>query len=392
MTSMFEGKVGIKMEYELETRCIHLDREPEFEKTGSISFPIYQSATFAHEGLGKSTGYDYSRAQNPTREQVEKIVASLEEGVDAIAFTSGMSAETALMELFKPGDHIIIENDLYGGSIRLFSEINRKNGLEFTGIDFWKDDVEEYIKDNTKAVYVETPTNPMMNVTDIQKLAEKLRPRGILLIVDNTFLSPYLQNPLKLGADIVVHSGTKYLGGHNDTLAGFIVVKDKLLGEQLRYIVMTTGAVLSPFDSWLILRGIQTLSVRLEKAEENAIHLAEWLEKQEGIKRVIYPGLSSHLGHEIMKKQSRGFGAMLTLECETRELAVQILENTKLIKFAESLGGTESLITYPITQTHADLPEEKRLRNGITDRILRISVGIESINDLIKDFEQALRG
>lgn len=380
------------MDYELETRCIHLDSKPAFEKTGSISFPIYQSATFAHEGLGKSTGYDYSRAQNPTREQVEKIVASLEDGTEAIAFASGMAAETALMELFKPGDNIIIENDLYGGSIRLFSEINRKNGLEFTGIDFWKDDVEDYIKENTKAVYVETPTNPMMNVTDIQKLSEKLRPRGILLIVDNTFLSPYLQNPLKLGADVVVHSGTKYLGGHNDTLAGFIVVRDKLLGEQLRYIVMTTGAVLSPFDSWLILRGIQTLSVRLEKAEKNAIQLAEWLEKQEGIKRVIYPGLSSHPGHEIMKKQARGFGAMLTLECETRELAVQILENTKLIKFAESLGGTESLITYPITQTHADLPEEKRLRNGITDRILRISVGIESINDLINDFEQALRG
>ena len=380
------------MDYELETRCIHLDSKPAFEKTGCISFPIYQSATFAHEGLGKSTGYDYSRAQNPTREQVEKIVASLEDGTEAIAFTSGMSAEAALMELFKPGDHIIIENDLYGGSVRLFSEINRKNGLEFTGIDFWKDDVEDYIKDNTKAVYIETPTNPMMNVTDIQKLSEKLRPRGILLIVDNTFLSPYLQNPLKLGADVVVHSGTKYLGGHNDTLAGFIVVRDKLLGEQLRYIVMTTGAVLSPFDSWLILRGIQTLSVRVEKAEKNAMQLAEWLEKQEGIKRVIYPGLSSHPGHEIMKKQARGFGAMLTLECETRELAVQILENTKLIKFAESLGGTESLITYPITQTHADLPEEKRLRNGITDRILRISVGIESINDLINDFEQALRG
>ena len=380
------------MDYELETRCIHLDSKPAFEKTGSISFPIYQSATFAHEGLGKSTGYDYSRAQNPTREQVEKIVASLEDGTEAIAFASGMAAETALMELFKPGDNIIIENDLYGGSIRLFSEINRKNGLEFTGIDSWKDDVEDYLKDNTRAVYVETPTNPMMNVTDIQKLAEKLKPRGILLIVDNTFLSPYLQNPLKLGADIVIHSGTKYLGGHNDTLAGFIVVKDKLLGEQLRYIAMTTGAVLSPFDSWLILRGIQTLSVRLEKAEKNAGSLAEWLEKKEGIKRVIYPGLSSHPGHEIMKKQSRGFGAMITLECETRELAVQILENTKLIKFAESLGGTETLITYPITQTHADLPEEKRLRNGITDRILRISVGIESINDLIKDFEQALRG
>lgn len=380
------------MDYELETKCMHLNSEAKFEKTGSVSFPIYQTATFAHEGLGKSTGYDYSRALNPTREQVEKVVASLEDGADAVAFTSGMAAETALMELFKPGDHIIIENDLYGGSVRLFSEINRKNGLEFTGVDLWKDNVEDYIQKNTKAVYVETPTNPMMNVTDIQKLADKLKPRNILLIVDNTFLSPYLQNPLRLGADIVVHSGTKYLGGHNDTLAGFIVAKDALIGEQLRYIAMTTGAVLSPFDSWLILRGIQTLSVRLERAEENATYLALWLEKQKGISKVIYPGLSSHPGHEIMKKQARGFGAMLTFECETKKIAVRILENTKLIKFAESLGGTETLITYPITQTHADVPEERRLRNGITDKVLRISVGIESINDLIKDFEQALRG
>ena len=378
------------MNNELETRCIHLDEEVSFEKTGSISFPIYQTATFSHVGLGKSTGYDYSRAQNPTRERVEKVVASLEYGNGAVAFTSGMAAETALMELFKPGDHIIIENDLYGGSIRLFSEINHKNGLEFTAIDLWKDDVEDYIREETKAVYVETPTNPMMNVTDIQLLADKLKNRNILLIVDNTFMSPYLQNPLKLGADIVVHSGTKYLGGHNDTLAGFIVAKDASLVEKIRYIAMTTGAVLSPFDSWLILRGIQTLSVRMERAEENAVKLAEWFEKQKKITRVIYPGLRSNSGYEIMKKQARGFGAMLTLECESKEAAVRILEKTKLIRFAESLGGTESLITYPITQTHADLTPEQQLRNGITDRILRISVGIESINDLIKDFEQAL--
>ena len=378
------------MDNELETRCIHLDEEVSFEKTGSISFPIYQTATFSHVGLGKSTGYDYSRAQNPTRERVEKVVASLEYGNGAVAFTSGMAAETALMELFKPGDHIIIENDLYGGSIRLFSEINHKNGLEFTAIDLWKDDVEDFIREETKAVYVETPTNPMMNVTDIQLLVDKLKNRNILLIVDNTFMSPYLQNPLKLGADIVVHSGTKYLGGHNDTLAGFIVAKDASLVERIRYIAMTTGAVLSPFDSWLILRGIQTLSVRMERAEENAVKLAEWFEKQKKITRVIYPGLRSNSGYEIMKKQARGFGAMLTLECESKEAAVRILEKTKLVRFAESLGGTESLITYPITQTHADLTPEQQLRNGITDRILRISVGIESINDLIKDFEQAL--
>ena len=379
------------MDNELETRCIHLDEEVAYEKTGCISFPIYQTATFSHVGLGKSTGYDYSRAQNPTRERVEKVVASLENGKGAVAFTSGMSAEAALMELFKPGDHIIIENDLYGGSVRLFSEINHKNGIEFTGVDLWKDDVEAYIREETKAVYVETPTNPMMNVTDIRLLADKLKSRNILLIVDNTFMSPYLQNPLELGADVVVHSGTKYLGGHNDTLAGFIIAKDERLIERIRYIAMTTGAVLSPFDSWLILRGVQTLSVRMEKAEQNARRLAEWFEKQKKITRVIYPGLESHPGHEIMKKQARGFGAMLTLECESKETATELLEKTRLVRFAESLGGTESLITYPITQTHADLSEEKRLRNGITDRILRISVGIEAISDLIKDFEQALK-
>ena len=311
--------MGAKMNNELETRCIHLDEEVSFEKTGSISFPIYQTATFSHVGLGKSTGYDYSRAQNPTRERVEKVVASLEYGNGAVAFTSGMAAETALMELFKPGDHIIIENDLYGGSIRLFSEINHKNGLEFTAIDLWKDDVEDYIREETKAVYVETPTNPMMNVTDIQLLADKLKNRNILLIVDNTFMSPYLQNPLKLGADIVVHSGTKYLGGHNDTLAGFIVAKDASLVEKIRYIAMTTGAVLSPFDSWLILRGIQTLSVRMERAEENAVKLAEWFEKQKKITRVIYPGLRSNSGYEIMKNRQGDLERCLHLNVRVRK-------------------------------------------------------------------------
>ncbi|MBE5924180.1 MAG: PLP-dependent transferase [Lachnospiraceae bacterium] len=380
------------MSYKIETRCMHLDEDiVPCEKTGSISFPIYQTATFCHEGVGKSTGYDYTRLQNPTRERLEKIVAKLEGGIDALAFSSGMAAEAALMELFKPGDHLIVENDLYGGSVRLFDKINKKNGIEFTGLDLWKDNVEDYIKENTKAVFVETPTNPMMNVTDIQALADKLKDKGILLIVDNTFLSPYLQNPLKLGADIVVHSGTKYLGGHNDTLAGFIIVDDDEISDKLRFLIKTTGAGLSPFDSWLIMRGIQTLSVRMERAQSNAGLLAEWLLKQPGIKRVIYPGLSTHPGHEIMKKQARGFGAMLTFECESKELALKLLEDTKLIQYAESLGGTETLITYPLTQTHADVPEEKRLKNGITDKVLRLSVGLEAIEDLIADFEQALQ-
>ena len=375
----------------METRCLGLEDDcNKVENTGSLSFPIYQTATFVHEGVGKSTGYDYSRLQNPTRERLEQVVAGLEGGIDALAFSSGMAAETTLMELFQPGDHLIIENDLYGGSVRLFDHINKKNGIEFSGVDLWREDVNHYIQDNTKAVYVETPTNPMMNVTDIAALAEKLKGRGILLIVDNTFLSPYLQNPLALGADIVVHSGTKYLGGHNDALAGFLVTNRPDISERLRFFIKTTGAGLAPFDSWLILRGIQTLAVRMDRACSNAWQLAQWLEQQKKITKVIYPGLASHPGHEIMKKQARGFGAMLTFECESSEVAQSLLEKTKLIKFAESLGGTQTLITYPLTQTHADVPEEKRLKNGITDRILRLSVGIEAAEDLIADLAQAL--
>ncbi len=379
------------MEYDIDTRCLHLENdEKNYENTGSLSFPIYQSATFAHKGIGHTTGFDYSRAKNPTRERVEDIVCSLERGRRAFGYTSGMAAVAALMDLFKPGDHIIAENDLYGGSIRLFREISSKNGIEFTSIKLSEEDITPYIKENTKAVYVETPTNPMMNITDIRALADKLHGQGILLIVDNTFMSPYLQNPLLLGADIVLHSGTKYLGGHNDALGGFLVVKDENIAERLEYLGMTTGAVLSPFDSWLILRGIQTLGVRLDRACSNAARIAEWLTGRKEITRVIYPGLPDHPGHEIMKKQARGFGAMISFECESVELAQNILGELRLIKFAESLGGTQSLMTYPITQTHADVPEKQRLKNGLTDRVLRLSVGIENVEDLIKDIENAI--
>jgi cystathionine beta-lyase/cystathionine gamma-synthase len=301
-----------------------------------------------------------------------------------------MSAVAALMDLFNPGDHIIAESDLYGGSIRLFREISSKNGIEFTSIKLNEEDITPHIRENTKAVYVETPTNPMMNITDIRALAEKLHGQGILLIVDNTFMSPYLQNPLALGADIVLHSGTKYLGGHNDVMAGFLVVKDEKIAERLEYLEMTTGAVLSPFDSWLLIRGIQTLGVRMDRACSNAVLIAERLTKRKEITRVIYPGLPDHPGHEIMKKQARGFGAMISFECESAELAKNILSELRLIKFAESLGGTQSLMTYPVTQTHADVPEEQRLKNGLNDRILRLSVGIESSEDLIRDIENAI--
>lgn len=378
------------MAYGIETKCLHLqNKEDTCDKSGAISFPIYQTATFAHLGLGRSTGYDYSRLQNPTREQVEKVVAELEDGIDAVAFSSGMAAVSAVMELFRPGDHLIVDEDLYGGSVRLFLSIGKKNGVEITRVDLSRENVESYIKVNTKAIYLETPTNPMMNIIDIEKMAEIAKKKMLLLIVDNTFLSPYFQNPLKLGADIVIHSGTKYLGGHNDTLAGFVITADKDIAEQIRFTIKTIGAGLSPFDSWLILRGLKTLAIRMEKAQENAKKLAEWLKGRPEVVRVIYPGLKEHPGYSIMEKQARGFGAMLTFEVESEEFVKQILEKVRLIQFAESLGGVETLITYPITQTHADVPPEFLEKNGITKKVLRLSVGIEGTEDLINDLEQA---
>lgn len=374
------------MERGINTRCLHLEEtEGKTDNYGALSYPIYQTATYAHAGVGKSTGYDYSRLQNPTREQLEKVVASLEGGIDAFALSSGMAAITLLMEIFKPGDHIIAEADLYGGSVRLFDNVSKKNGYEFTYLNCSRDDIEGAIKENTKAVYIETPTNPMMNVSDISKIAEIAKRHGLYLIVDNTFLSPYFQNPLKLGADIVIHSGTKFLGGHNDTLAGFIVTNNEEVQEKLRFIIKTTGAGFAPFDCWLILRGIKTLGIRMERSQENAIKIANWLKEQPVVKHVYYPGLQEHPGYEIMKKQARGFGAMLTFDVDTEAHALQILESVRMIKFAESLGGVETLITYPTTQTHADVPEKVRLKNGITPCTLRVSVGIEDIEDLLAE-------
>ena len=377
------------MAREIETKCIHLEeKEDSIHHYGAMTYPIYQTATYAHPGVGQSTGYDYSRLQNPTKEHLEKTVASLENGIDALAFSSGMAAITLMMELFKPGDHLIVDADLYGGSIRLFNHVSEKNGIEFSSVDCYKENVAGYIRENTKAVYIETPTNPMMNVTDIKALAEITKEHNLLLIIDNTFLSPYFQNPLDLGADIVVHSGTKYLGGHNDTLAGFLVTNREDISERFRFLIKTTGAGLAPFDCFLIQRGIKTLGVRMDRAQENAIEIAKWLKKQDIVGKVIYPGFEEHPGYEIMKKQARGFGAMLTFYVDSKEHAFEILENVKMIKYAESLGGVETLITYPATQTHADVPEEIRVKNGITDCVLRMSVGIENIKDLLNELEQ----
>lgn len=377
------------MERGLNTRCLHLEEtEGKLEHYGAISYPIYQTATYEHPQAGQSTGYDYSRLQNPTREHLEKMIAGLESGIDAFALSTGMAAITLLMELFRPGDHLIVEADLYGGSIRLFDHVNKKNNYEFTHLNCAEDDIEGAIQDNTKAIYIETPTNPMMNVSDIAAIAEIAKKHGLLLIVDNTFLSPYFQNPLKLGADIVVHSGTKFLGGHNDTLAGFLVTNNEEVRDRLRFLIKTTGAGLAPFDCWLILRGMKTLGIRMERSQENAIRIAEWLKTQSIVQKVYYPGLPEHPGYEIMKKQARGFGSMITFRVDSKEHALQILKQVRMIKFAESLGGIETLITYPTTQTHADVPEEVRLKNGITPCTLRLSTGIEDIEDLLGELSE----
>lgn len=331
------------MERSIATKCLHLEEdEDEIKHYGAISYPIYQTATYAHPGVGESTGYDYSRLQNPTREHLEKVVAALENGIDTLAFNSGMAAISTLMELFKPGDHLIIDSDLYGGTIRLFEHISRKNGIRFTSVNCVEEQVEKCIREKTKAIYIETPTNPMMNIADICKLSRIASKHGLLLIVDNTFLSPYFQNPLNLGADVVVHSGTKYLGGHNDTLAGFLVTGKKDISEKLRFLIKTTGTGLAALDSWLILRGIKTLAVRMERAQENAFRIAEWLQKQKRITKVIYPGLPTHPGHDILKKQSRGFGAMITFQTENKAFALSILEKVHMIQYAESLGGSRN--------------------------------------------------
>ena len=382
------------MSYELDTVCIHGNTNRKaVDNTGSISFPIYQTAAFAHPAVGKSTGYDYSRLQNPTREETERIIRDLEHGTDAIGFSTGMAAINAVMELFNPGDHIIATDDLYGGSIRQFNNINVKNGYSFTYLDTSDLSlVEEKINTNTKALYVETPTNPMGQVTDIKKAAELAHRHGCILIVDNTFLTPYFQNPIDLGADIVVHSATKYLEGHNDTLGGFVITADDSLSEKLRNIAKTTGASLAPFDSWLILRGIKTLAVRMEKHQENALAIAKWLKSQKKVKEVYYTGLPEHKSYEVSKAQSRGVSGMIAFRVQSEEAAYKILENVKLIHFAESLGGTESLITYPVKQTHADVPEDVRRSRGIDETLLRMSVGIENVNDLIKDLDNAING
>lgn len=376
----------------MATICIHGKKERKnVDNTGAVSFPIFQSATFVHPEFGKSTGFDYSRLQNPTREELERIVADLENGIDALAFSSGMSAIHALIDTLSPGDHIIATDDLYGGSTRLLMNIANKNGIKITFVATDKiENIKKELRENTKLIFLETPTNPMMQVTDIKAIAELAHKHNCIVAVDNTFLTPYFQKPLDLGADVVIHSGTKYLAGHNDTLAGFLVTNCKKCSEKFRYIIKTTGACLAPFDSWLVLRGIKTLHIRMEQHQKNAVEIVKWLNNQKAITNVYYPGLENNSALEISKKQSSGFGAMISFHVDTEARTKHILKNIKLIKFAESLGGVESLITYPMYQTHADVPLEDRLARGVNERLLRFSVGIEDVKDLIADLDYAI--
>ena len=382
------------MKQSLETICVHGGEHKFPDSRESLSMPIYQTAAFAHPDLGHSPDrFYYTRLTNPTRNHLQETVAALEGAHDAIAFTSGMAAITAVFELFAPGDRIVASADLYGGTVLLFDSISKKNGLILDLVDTTDPEtVKAAVTPGTKAVYIETPSNPMMNVTDIRLCAEAAHSVGAVLIVDNTFLSPYFQNPIALGADIVIHSGTKYLGGHNDTIAGFVCLKDETYSEKLYKISYTLGATLSPFDSWLMIRGIKTLAIRMERAQENALAIANWLKEQKNVTKVYYVGLPEHPGYAVNAAQSRGSGAMLSFAVATPELAQQVLAKVKIITFAESLGGPESLITFPATQTHADVAEEERNKLGITDCFLRMSVGLEKAEDLIADLDQALNG
>ena len=367
----------------------------EYDKTGAISEPIYLSATFRHPAFGQSTGYDYGRVANPTRENLEKSVAMLEQGERCWAVSSGMAAINLVLKLFKPGDHVLLSEDLYGGTVRLANDIYSHYGIEFEFVDTTDMGlVSGKIRANTKGLFIETPSNPMMLISDIKALAQLAHANDAWLIVDNTFLSPHFQKPITLGADIVVHSGTKYLCGHNDVIAGFLIVADKegAAARRVELLAKSEGPNLSTFDSWLMLRSLKTLGLRVEKQAENALAIAKWLQKQLQVTAVYYPGLPEHPGFALQSRQAAGFGGMVSFKVTSAELAKNVLARLKLIAFAESLGGVESLLTYPLAQTHSEMPQELLARTGLDDKLLRLSVGIEAVADLIADLQQALEG
>lgn len=360
------------------------------DPTGAISFPVYYSSTFSHQGLGKSTGYDYSRSKNPTRDVLEEAIARLEKGDRGFAFSTGMAAISTIFALFHQGDHFIVTEDCYGGTFRLFHNILTQFGLTASFVDTSRtEEIEKAILPSTKAIFCETPTNPMMRIANIKEIALLAKSKGLLTIIDNTFLTPLLQRPLELGADIVVHSGTKYLGGHNDVLAGIVVIKDPALAERFGVLQNAIGAVLGPQECWLLMRGMKTLALRVPAQENNAQLIARWLLQHPLVEQVYYPGLEEHPGHALQLEQAAGFGSMMSFKVKNQRLVQQIVEKVKIISFAESLGGVESLITYPMTQTHAEMPFEVREKSGVTDCLLRLSVGVEDVQDLIEDLDQA---
>jgi cystathionine beta-lyase len=375
------------------TKTIHGGQHHD-PNTGAVMPPVYQTSTFVQKSPGKPIGdYEYSRASNPTRTALEHALASIENGNRALAFSSGLAATDCILRSFKAGDEVIAMDDLYGGTYRMFTRIYKDSGIKFHFVDM--NDLEKFqslINENTKMVWVETPTNPLMKLADIQEIAKITKQKNIFFAVDNTFATPYLQKPLDLGADIVMHSATKYLGGHSDVIAGALIVKDEVLGEQLHFQQFATGATLGPMDSFLVLRGIKTLHLRMQRHCENGQKIAEFLDNHPKIKTVYYSGLASHPFHEIAKKQMSGFGGMVsfTFVSGKKEEAITFLEKLKVFTLAESLGGVESLANHPALMTHASIPEEKRKEIGITDDLVRLSVGVEDIEDLIADLEQAL--
>lgn len=374
------------------TRAIHAGQPPD-PSTGAVAVPIYQTSTYVQERLGTHKGYEYARVQNPTRAALEENLASLEGGVSGHAFASGMAAITTLMTLLSQGDHVVASRSVYGGTYRLFTQVLDRFGLTFSWVDTSRPEaVEEALTGATRMIYLETPTNPLIEVSDIARTAEIAHRAGALLVVDNTFMSPYFQRPLELGADVVVHSMTKFLNGHSDSIGGALVANDDERSEWFAFAQKSAGAILGPMDSFLALRGIKTLAVRMEAHERAGRAIAEHLAEHPAVHRVLYPGLPDHPGHETQKRQSTGFGALITFDLGSFEEVERFLNRLRVMSLAESLGGVETLISHPASMTHASIPREQRLAVGITDGLVRVSVGLEDLGDLIADLDQALAG
>ncbi len=374
------------------TRAIHAGMEPD-PSTGAIIPPIYQTSTFVQAAPGNNKGYEYARSQNPTRKALEIALASIENARFALSFSSGVAASDAVIRLLLPGDEVIAANDMYGGTFRLFSKIFEKTGIHFHYVNMQNsENIRTHINEKTKLIWTETPTNPLMNIVDLVAVASIAKEKKILLCVDNTFASPYLQNPLDLGADIVIHSATKYLGGHSDVIHGCLMMNDPALREQLYFIQKSCGAVPGPQDCFLVLRGIKTLELRMQRHCENGETIARWLRKNPKVEKVYWCGFEDHPGFAVASKQMRGFGGMLSFELKnnTEEETKRVLSTTRLFSLAESLGGIESLISQPATMTHASIPKEERIKNGLRDCLIRLSVGIEDAGDLIEDLDQAI--